>query len=89
MGGIAPVRQSDRLVGFTAEAPGETILSASSGKERCNAFASHPMALAFIRPFLVRRIERENSCFCPRRNVACGTSGIDPKRTARLAYLVV
>ena len=38
-----------------------TILSASSGKERCNAFASHPMALASIRPFLVCRIERENS----------------------------
>jgi len=47
MGGIAPVRQSDRLVEFSATRA--TILSASSGKERCNAFASHPMALASTR----------------------------------------
>jgi hypothetical protein len=40
--------------------PRATILSASSGKERCNAFASHPMALTSIRPFLVCRIERRD-----------------------------
>jgi len=45
MGGIAPVRQSDRLVEFTAKVRA-TILSASSGKERCNGFASDSMALA-------------------------------------------
>jgi hypothetical protein len=44
--GIAPVRQSDRFVEFTAKARA-TILSASSGKERCNAFASHERENSF------------------------------------------
>jgi len=50
MGGNAPVRQSDRLVEFTGEAGARR---ASSGKERYNAFASYPMALPSMRPFLV------------------------------------
>jgi hypothetical protein len=60
--GIAPVQQSDRLVEFTAEARARaTILSASSGNKRSNAFASHPMTLASKRPYLVCRVERDNS----------------------------
>ena len=38
-GGIAPVRQSDRLAEFTAKARACDIVSASSGKECFNAAA--------------------------------------------------
>ena len=78
MGGIAPVRQSDRLVEFTAKARARRYF----GKERCNAFASHPMALASIRlyvAFLACRIERENSS-APSAYAAMssGTSDVGP-----------
>jgi len=81
MAGIAPVRQSDRLVEFTAKARARRYF----GGDTLARNLTYPMALASIRRVLVCRIERENSsAFCLRRNVATGTSDVGTFETCRL-----
>jgi hypothetical protein len=82
MGGIAPVRQSDRLVGILGQSPRARILGVSSGKERCRLCLTS-RALASIRhvPRSVGLNARIVPLLLPTRNVASGISDIDPERT--------
>ncbi len=87
MGGIAPVRQSDRLVGFTAEARARRYLAPRPARNAVTPLPHIPWRSHLYVAFLVCRIERENfRCFCPCHNVASGASEIGTFETCRRTF---
>src|SRR6266576_2915739 len=79
MGGIAPVRQSDRLVGFTAEARARRYLAPRPARNAVTPlphipWRSHP----YVRSSSVGLNARIVPLLLLRHNVASGTSDIDP-----------